>query len=211
MLRADGKDAVGREFARLASRYDRRWWFYVDASIRETLKRMEVRAHERVLDVGCGTGALLAALAERAPEAGLSGIDLSPEMLKVARLRLGERAELHQARAERLPFADNGFDLVVSTSVLHYLADASAALLEMRRVLKPGGRLVITDWCHDYLACRLYGMASKLLRRAPVRIYGTEECATLIAGAGFARVRVERYKIDWLWGLMTASAEKEFG
>ena len=77
----------------------------------------------------------------------------------------------------------------------------------MRRVLVPGGRLAITDWCHDYLACRLYGLASRLLGRATLRTYGSEDCAKLLAQAHFPRARVERYRIDWLWGLMTASAE----
>ena len=119
------------------------------------------------------------------------------------------RAELPCARAEPLPFSDHTFDLIVSTSVLHCVADVRAALSEMRRVLVPGGRLTITDWCHDDLACRLYALASRLLGRATLHTYGSEDCATLLAKAHFSRVHVERYRIDWLWGLMTASGEKE--
>lgn len=202
-------DPVGHEYARHAAYYDRRWSFYVEATVRETVARLRLRSGEAVLDVGCGTGALLAALAETFPGTRRVGVDPSPEMLGVARARLQSSAALCQGRAEDLPFRDGAFDLVVSTSVLHHLAEPDTALREMRRVLKPQGRLVITDWCHDYLACRLYGVFAKLVRRAPIRIYGSEEFRALLGRAGLAAIRVERYKIDWLWGLMTAAAERD--
>lgn len=208
MTGAPQKDPVDGEYARLAERYDRRWSFYVDATIRETLKRLHPFSGNSVLDVGCGTGVLLIALARAFPEISLAGIDLSQEMLEIAQTKLGSRADLRQGRAEHLPFRNDAFDLIVSTSVLHYLATPDAALSEMHRVLKPGGRVVITDWCHDYLACRIYGVLSKAFSRSPVRIYGGEECRRLVADAGLTTIRLARYKIDWLWGLMTVSATK---
>ena len=197
-----------REYSRLASRYDTRWKFYVEASIQETLRRLHVAPGDRVLDVGCGTGALLEALSLAAPRAKLAGVDLSEEMLEVARRRLGADFVLKQACAETLPFGDAAFDVVVSSSVFHFIRHPASALGEMRRVLKPSGRVVITDWCDDYLACRVCDMFLRVFSRAHFRTYGSIKCRQILVEGGLANLNVERYKINWLWGLMTATASK---
>jgi ubiquinone/menaquinone biosynthesis C-methylase UbiE len=97
----------------------------------------------RVLDAGCGSGPLSAAL--RAKGAIVTGFDSSPAMVELARQRLGEDADLHVADlGQLLPFADGAFDDVVVSLVLHYLRDWTAPLAELRRVLKPGGRLILS-------------------------------------------------------------------
>lgn len=102
----------------------------------------DVNGH-RVLDVGCGSGPLSAAL--RAKGAIVTGLDASPVMIELARQRLGEDAALQVADLSRpLPFADGAFDDVVASLVLHYLQDWTAPLAELRRVLKPGGRLILS-------------------------------------------------------------------
>ncbi|HKY61256.1 MAG TPA: methyltransferase domain-containing protein [Gemmatimonadota bacterium] len=203
--------AVRRRYDRLAGVYDRRWAFYVEASVHETLRRVSLRDGEAILDVGCGTGALLAAAARRAPASRLAGVDLSPAMLVVARKRLESRAALVAADAARLPFADRGFDLVVSTSALHYWPDPGACMAEIARVLRPGGRVAITDWCDDYLACRVADFLLRILEPAHHRTYGTDDLERMLRAAGLGAIRVERYKIDWLWGLMTATASMSSG
>lgn len=202
-------EPLRREYSRIASQYDTHWRFYVEASIRETLRRLRVAPTDRVLDVGCGTGALLEALSLAAPGAQLAGVDLSEHMLAVARRRLGAAIDLERACAETLPFGDAAFDVVVSTNVFHFIRHPVAALAEMLRVLKPSGRVVITDWCDDYLACRVCDMFLRAFSRAHFRTYGSRECRELLMEAGFASRDVERYKITWLWGLMTATATKD--
>ena len=97
----------------------------------------------RILDAGCGSGPLTAALRDRG--AFISGFDLSTAMIKLARARLGEDADLigHDL-AEPLPYADATFDDVVASLALHYLQDWTKPLAELRRVLKPGGRLILS-------------------------------------------------------------------
>lgn len=94
-----------------------------------------------VLDAGCGSGPLSAAL--HAKGAVTTGFDASPRMVELARTRLGDDADLHVADLSRpLPFPDRSFDDVVASLVLHYLRDWTAPLAQLRRVLKPGGRLI---------------------------------------------------------------------
>lgn len=96
----------------------------------------------RVLDAGCGSGPLFEDL--RAAGAEVAGFDSSPAMVELARRRLGESADLRVADlSEPLPYADGAFDDVVVSLVLHYLRDWTAPLAELRRVLRPGGRLLL--------------------------------------------------------------------
>ncbi|PAN03110.1 SAM-dependent methyltransferase [Streptomyces sp. Alain-F2R5] len=123
-------------------------------------------AGRRVLDAGCGSGPLTAALRDRG--ATVTGIDASAGMLALARRRLGDDVALHVADlSDRLPVDDGAFDDVVASLVLHYLEDWGPTLTELRRVLRPGGRLIvsvdhpITAYTHgdprpDYFATTSY-------------------------------------------------------
>jgi SAM-dependent methyltransferase len=98
-------------------------------------------AGRRILDAGCGSGPLYAALRDRG--ATVTGIDSSAKMLQLARQRLGAGAALRLADlGSPLSFADGAFDDVIASLVLHYLEDWTAPLAELRRVLRPGGRLI---------------------------------------------------------------------
>jgi ubiquinone/menaquinone biosynthesis C-methylase UbiE len=99
-------------------------------------------AGRRILDAGCGSGPLSAALRDRG--ATVTGVDSSAGMLELARRRLGPDADLRLADlGGPLPFCDGAFDDVIACLVLHYLQDWTAPLAELRRVLKPGGRLIV--------------------------------------------------------------------
>jgi SAM-dependent methyltransferase len=100
-------------------------------------------AGRRILDAGCGSGPLFAALRDRG--AIVTGIDKSARMVELARRRLGDDADLRVAElGSPLPFPDDTFDDVTASLVLHYLEDWGPALAELRRVLKPGGRLIVS-------------------------------------------------------------------
>jgi SAM-dependent methyltransferase len=100
-------------------------------------------AGRRILDVGSGAGPLLESLRDRG--AMVTGVEPSAKMLELARKRLGDGAALYQAAlgGDPLPFPDRSFDDAIACLVLHYLEDWKTPLAELRRVLVPGGRLIV--------------------------------------------------------------------
>jgi ubiquinone/menaquinone biosynthesis C-methylase UbiE len=116
-----------------------------DATLEEAAR--ELPAPRAVLDIGCGTGLLLAQAAERFPDARLTGIDAAEEMIAVALSTAPADAPVtfEHAAAEHLPFEPATFDLALTTMSFHHWADQPAALAEVRRVLVPGGVFVLTD------------------------------------------------------------------
>jgi ubiquinone/menaquinone biosynthesis C-methylase UbiE len=193
-------------YDRLAPAYNRRWARYIAATTRETLARLSLRPCDRLLDLGCGTGALLRELGKRLPPAQLTGVDLSAAMVGVARASLPTAVQLAVADAAALPFQRGTFDVVVSNSSFHFWSQPDRALGELRRILRAGGRLVITDWCGDYLACRLFDSVLGLFDPAHRRVYRTAECGGFLRASGLVDVSVERYRATWVWGMMTANA-----
>ncbi len=152
----DKAKLVAQVFHSVASRYDlmndlmsfgiHRWWK------RQALFYSGVRFGQQVLDLAGGTGDITALMAPRVGSSGRVVIaDINDSMLNVGRQRLRDRGivgnvEYVQANAEQLPFASNSFDLVTIAFGLRNVTDKSAALREMQRVLKPGGRALVLEF-----------------------------------------------------------------
>jgi SAM-dependent methyltransferase len=103
---------------------------------------------KRWLDVGCGTGALCAAIAEQCSPSSVQGVEPSAGFRKLAALSLGDRVQLHDGTAESLPLPDATVDVTVSALVLNFIPDLPAALAEMIRVTARGGTIAAYVW--DY-------------------------------------------------------------
>jgi ubiquinone/menaquinone biosynthesis C-methylase UbiE len=120
---------------------------------RAVVAALGLHAGERVVDIGCGPALLAAVMAAQVgPSGHVSGVDVSDSMLALARARAESLSELfmdfQRGGAQELPFPDQSFDVAVSTQVLEYVPDIAAAVAEMYRVLRPGGRVLLldTDW-----------------------------------------------------------------
>jgi ubiquinone/menaquinone biosynthesis C-methylase UbiE len=118
----------------------------------ELVETARLRQGDRVLDVACGTGIVARIAARKLGGTGtgtVTGLDVSAPMITVARataLTEGVGVEWREASAVELPFPEAAFDIVLCQSGLQFFPDRSASLREMRRVLKPGGRLILSVW-----------------------------------------------------------------
>jgi ubiquinone/menaquinone biosynthesis C-methylase UbiE len=158
---------------------------------RRVLELSGVRPGEAVLDVGCGTGTL-AVMAKRVVgrSGTVCGVDPSGEMLARARskaVRAGVEVQFENAAGQALPFADSSFDVALSTLMLHHLGRAARGELagELRRVLRPGGRVMIVDFAGS--AAKRHAGAGHSHHRHGHGHVDPSEVAALLTGAGFGQ------------------------
>ncbi|MEF8717570.1 MAG: malonyl-ACP O-methyltransferase BioC [Candidatus Accumulibacter necessarius] len=187
---------VRRNFARAASTYDQ-----VSVLQREVASRMLERLDyvriepQRVLDLGCGTGASLTALQERYPKATLTGVDLSDPMLRAgqaqrSRLRWvlpflrGQRPLLLAADATALPFSSQSIDLLWSNLMLHWLDEPLLAFREAHRLLKHDGLLMFSTLGPDTLKELRTSFADGYVHTQ--RFTDMHDYGDMLVGCGFA-------------------------
>jgi len=115
----------------------------IEPLYRAILERFKVGKGVRLLDAGCGAGAFLVLAKERGAE--VAGLDATPELLDIARERL-PGVDLRQGEIEQLPYEDEVFDLVTGFNSFQYANDPIRALSEARRVVRPGGLVVLATW-----------------------------------------------------------------
>ena len=113
----------------------------LEAMGRDVLDRLELHGDERVLDAGCGTGRVTAALVERLPRGEVVAVDGSPAMVEQARERLGDSAEVFVADLLELE-VDPPVDAILSTATFHWIPDHDRLFTQLLNALNPGGRLV---------------------------------------------------------------------
>jgi ubiquinone/menaquinone biosynthesis C-methylase UbiE len=155
---------------------------------------------DRVLDLGCGTGIVARALRERlGGGAKLAGVDVSPKMIAKAR-SLAPDIEWHEGDALALPFADGSFDLVLCQQMLQFVPDRLKAVREMRRVLAPRGRLLVSTWkprafqpLHDALG----RIAERHLGTGNDKRYSLDAdvVTSLLSEAGFSELDVQNVSL----------------
>jgi ubiquinone/menaquinone biosynthesis C-methylase UbiE len=175
-----------------------RWRPEMDALIAPA----EIAAGQSVLDYGCGPGWLAIELARRVgPSGRVHAADVNQDFLSratahVATEGMRERVTFHHIRGESIPLADRGLDRVVTKNVLEYVTDLHATLVEMRRVLKPGGRLHVVDSDWGMLAVEPFGAEAigELFAAASIA-YRTPLIGRKLHGAmrasGFVDVKVQ--------------------
>jgi SAM-dependent methyltransferase len=107
-----------------------------------------VQSGQRVIDVGCGPGALMTELIQRLGPESVAAVDPSAPFVAAARTRF-PGVDVRQASAEALPFKDHEFDVAIAQLVVHFMSDPVAGLVEMRRVTRPDGVVAACVWDHS--------------------------------------------------------------
>lgn len=195
---------VIRQYNRLARKYDTVWKKYNAATIDETLARVDAGNSKTMLDVGCGTGILIDRLNNLNGNIHYYGCDISKEMINIAKSKVPtNNVKFAVSTAESLPYSDDMFDMVFSTSVLHFVRDREKMIGEIKRVLKSNGTFVLTDWCMRYKTIRMLNFILRYFDPAHYQCLNVDECAELLENNGFVIQKADCYKIGTIWGMMT--------
>lgn len=170
------------------------------------IDRVRPQPGERVLDLACGTGAVARETVKRiSPGGSVVGVDISPDMLRVANEIVGTRdgvVQWQQASADSLPLPDASVDVAICQQGLQFFPDKPAALRELRRVLKPGGRVALSVWrtIEHHPVAQAMSTAASGKFGAMIRVsFALGEDGALqrmLEDAGFQSVRVESVQKD---------------
>jgi ubiquinone/menaquinone biosynthesis C-methylase UbiE len=168
---------------------------------KEALACLKESPKGALLDVGCGPGLLLATLADR-PELSLAGLDIAPEMIRIAAERLGKRAEIKLGDAESLAWNDASFDYVFCVNSFHHYPNPELVLNEFHRVLRPHGRLVLADPTAPLPILGILNLIAGMMRMGGMRLYDKRRIIALFKSRRFQL-------IDWRdcgsWGFVAAA------
>lgn len=189
-----------------AENYEKYFVPAIAAPIAEHLmEAASIQPGERVLDVACGTGVVTRLAAERAGNRGhVAGLDVNPAMLAVARSLTQTETpnDWYETSADAMPLADGGFDVVLCQMGLQFMSNKRQALAEMRRVVRPGGRIVLNlpgptpAFFSDFAQALARHIDPKAARFVHVvfSLHDEEELRSLVTAAGFEDVKMAKIK-----------------
>ncbi len=159
------------------------------------LEELEKEPFQTLLDCGCGTAPMLSLLTERYPERQYTGIDLSPKMIAKAREKQMKNVTLILGDCENLPFDKNSFDVIICSMSFHHYPDPKSFFDSVRRVLKPGGRLILRDITGPDMIVKLMNLVEMplihLFGYGDVRAYTRGEIRKLCENAGLTPEIIE--------------------
>ena len=201
-------DFVARVYENIAWFYDLTFGPALHPGRVDAIQRMGIKSGDRVLEVGVGTG-INAALYPR--DCAVTGIDLSSSMLEKARERIARKdvrnVRLLQMDAANLKFADDTFDIVYAPYVISVVPDPVAVAREMRRVCRPGGRIVILN--HFRSKARVGAWLERII--APFTLYlgfkSDLDLPAFLVQANLHPVSIEKVNIPRIWSLVTTIKE----
>ena len=161
----------------------------------QMLAELEREPFADVLDVGCGTGAVIELLHGEHPDVRCTGLDLTPAMIEVATAKGLSGCEFVVGDAEDLPFPDASFDVVLSSNSFHHYPNPTAFLAGAFRVLRPGGRLILRDYTSNDLVVWLMNTFelpfTRLLGHGDVCVHRVSELRAMAEGAGLEVLALE--------------------
>lgn len=137
--------------------------------------------YEKILDLGCGTGAVLKLITDKIKYAHAYGLDISENMLKQAEQKLNDKAMLTLGDAEHLPFENDFFDVVYCNDSFHHYPSPDAALSEVQQVLKQNGTFIVCDSWMPFFFRNIMNTFIKFSKEGDVHIYSENEICSLLS------------------------------
>ncbi len=128
-------------------------WFM--KALKKIIKRINIKEGSKILDIGCGTGNLLYLLEKENKDLSLYGIDISKNMLNIAKTKL-KKSNLILSSAENIDFKDDSFDIVFSTEAFHHYSDYSKIMNNIHKILKKNGRLIVLDVDFGFILNKIF-------------------------------------------------------
>lgn len=183
-------------FDRWSRRYDEgriSGWFQYTQEL--AVRELNLKPNSRILDVGCGTGHAVVRLASMCPRGKVCGIDISAGMVAKASAKVSKntsaKVEFLQASSDDIPYPAAEFDHVLCTNSFHHYPSPSRVLEEMRRVLKPGGQLVILENAPDLSWYTLaWDRILRLVEKGHVRYYTSREIGVMLRASNFDELKL---------------------
>jgi ubiquinone/menaquinone biosynthesis C-methylase UbiE len=169
-------------------------WFRYTQKL--AIQLLTLKPNSKVLDVGCGSGFAVLQLGSILSEGTACGIDISPGMVEKAKRNipesLHEKVEFFEASSDNIPYPTDEFDHVLCTNSFHHYPNPNKALYEMRRVLKPGGKLLILENAPDR-SCytKAWDIILRVFEKGHIRYYSTKELEALLYQSGFIKIQLD--------------------
>ncbi len=196
---------VEKHYNKLAGIYDIRWKKYNNKTAEEIIKNIDIKNSLKILDAGCGTGVLIHKLLEKNSKVNITGIDISEEMLKIAKYKFNKNVKLINSDVEDLKLK-NKFDLIIFNSNTHYLNDLNKVIKDFKKLLNENGKLILVDWSKDSILFKILNLYWKLKIKSFKRIYTTNRVKEILTNNGFKIEKAYNFKID-SWKLYLIKAK----
>lgn len=164
----------------------------------DVLEEVRKESFQTLLDAGCGTGEMLHLFSIDCPDKNYTGIDLSENMIRVAKNKNLEDVQFVVGDCEALPFEADSFDVVTCSMSFHHYPNPEKFFLSLKRVLKPGGRFILRDmasaskvmmWLINHIELPV---SNKLLKKGDVHCYNREDIQELCKKSG---LKLENYEV----------------
>ncbi|NES78680.1 MULTISPECIES: class I SAM-dependent methyltransferase [Okeania] len=199
---------IQRQYDELANIYDLRWRNYIINTLTFLHNWEQIEPQASILDVACGTGEFERLLLDKNLKQEIIGVDISENMLNVARKKYQaySNVKFQQASVHSLPFNSHSFDVVVCANSFHFFDKPQVALGEMKRVLKPNGKVIIIDWNKDYFVCRICDWFLQIFDPAHQQCYTQAELHQLLVSAQFEVHSATKFRLGVIWGMMAVTA-----
>lgn len=175
-----------------ANTYDSRYFtFYIRSMQEKIVSLLNLNKNQRLLDIGCGTGRALRLASNLVDGQGeFYGIDISSKMLEVAKSNSSDKnIHFYKANAEKLPFEDDFFDLIMCCNSFHHYSNPNMVLSEMCRVLNQNGRVYILDPTTDMLFMKIIDIIWGNIEPSHVKQYSTKEYEVFFEKAGLKYIQ----------------------